>query len=122
MYTCGIIVESLQETGVLQDLQACFEKERLQEVPDEPELLWHVRQYAIPRDQLRSLLPRLAEAIKPGWYIHLFNIADNVLYVVLRGRFFKLPTRRDESWEPMITYGQNVGLARKWTENVPLRV
>jgi hypothetical protein len=33
MYTCGIIVESLENKDVLQELKAHFAKERLQQVP-----------------------------------------------------------------------------------------
>lgn len=122
MYTCGIIVESLANTGVLEELAAYFEKERLQEVSNDPQPLWHIRQYEVPRHKVASLLPQLAAAIKPGWYIHLFNIEDGILYVVLKGRSFKLPAKRDERWEEMIAYGQSVGLNRKWTQNVPLKV
>lgn len=122
VYTCGIIAESLADTGILRELERYFQSERVQEVRGQPEPVWHIRQYGLPQDTLVVLLPRLAAAIRPGWYIHLFNVADGVLYVVLKDRFFKLPTKRDQSWEEMIAHGESVGLDRRWTENVPLRV
>ncbi|MCC7146795.1 MAG: hypothetical protein IT443_10140 [Phycisphaeraceae bacterium] len=122
MYTCGIIVESVGDERLFTKVAAYFQKERREDRPTEPDPIWHVRQYGIPRDQVAGLLPELAAAIKRGWYMHLFNIQDGVLYVVLKGRFFKLPLKRDASWDEMIAYGESVGLDRKWSQNVPLSV
>jgi hypothetical protein len=95
MYTCGIIVESVANTEILQEVAAYFDRERIEQVPAESIPVWHIRQYSVPQDELASLLPKLAAAIKPGWYIHLFNVQGGVLYIVLKGRYSKLPTRRD---------------------------
>jgi hypothetical protein len=122
MYTCGIIVESVEDKDSLRELEGYLEKERVADMPGEPEKVWHIRQYGMPKDRVETIAAMLVKAIKRGWYIHLFNKAEGVLYVVLAGRYFRLPAIRDGHWDEMIAYGQTVGVDRVWTENIPLSV
>lgn len=121
-YTLGIIEESLEDASPLAALAAYLEAQRAQDMSDEPEGVWHINQYGLPELELQALLPALAGAVRPGWYIHAFDAAAGVLYVVLRGRWFRLPAVRDASWDAMIDYGLTVGVERRWTERIPLRV
>jgi len=34
-----------------------------------------------------------------------FNEQEDVMYIVLRDKYFKLPVQKEESWEEMIEYG-----------------
>lgn len=121
-YTCGIIEESLEDKTVLDSLAPWFVNERVQEMPGEPEGVWHVRQYMVPAGMLRRTLELLEQAIRREWYAHLFNTERGQLHVVFHGRHFSLPAVRDSTWEEMISYGLTVGVDRKWTENISLRV
>lgn len=119
-YTCGIIVESIGDPNTLEAIRAWLVHERIDEMPIEEEPVWHIREYRGPANQLERTIQMLESSIKPGWYIHLFNTAGQVLYVVLHGKSFRLPLQRDERWEPMIAYALTVGVDRKWTENIPV--
>ncbi|MDP2871648.1 MAG: hypothetical protein Q8P31_03835 [Bacillota bacterium] len=122
MYTCGIIVESLQDRDILRSLAPHLVRERVAEMPGEPEGVWHIREYGIPEDALEQVLAALEGAVKHEWYSHLFNLELGILYVVFAGKHFRLPAVRDDSWEAMISYGLTVGVDRKWTGSIPLRV
>jgi hypothetical protein len=122
MYTCGIIKESLNDISMLSKISVFLFKTRLQKLPDEEPDIWHVNEYHIIESDLISLLPKMIENIKEGWYIHAFNIEANKLYVVLKGKYFVLPTKKDNSWDEMIMYADSVGCEERWTKNIPLRV
>ena len=69
MYTCGIIMESLNDISMLSKISAFLFKTRLQKLPDKEPDIWHVNEYHILESDLISLLPKLIENIKEGWYI-----------------------------------------------------
>ncbi len=119
-YTAGVIVESISEPAILEPMHNWLVHERTTNMPLEEEQLWHVREYHIPAEQLESTMQMLEGAIKKGWYIHIFNMTDEVLIVVLHGKIFKLPLQKNEDWELMIAYGITVGVERKWTEHIPV--
>lgn len=122
LYKCGIIEESLENPKVLEKIRKYFVKSRVQNVPDEVPSVWHVYEYHIPHGILKDLLPELENQVKSEWYIHAFNIHDDVLYVVLKGKSFRLQTNKDSGWDEMIEYGEKVGCRSKWTRNIPLSV
>lgn len=119
-YTCGIIVESIGDLSVLEAFRIWLVHERIAEMPMDEAPVWHIREYHIPSDELAHTIQVLEKAIKPGWYVHLFNMAEDILYVILSGKSFRLPLERDEQWDTMIEYGLTVGVERKWTENIPV--
>lgn len=121
-YICGIIEESLKNKDFLHKIIMYHKKERVQEMPDEVEKVWHIHEYELPSNILLEVFSSLQEVIKAEWYIHTFNEEENVLYVILKGKYFKLPCQRDESWEKMISYGLTVSVDRRWTENIPMGV
>jgi hypothetical protein len=91
-------------------------------MPQENPSEWHVNEYLIPSEELNDLLVWIEADIKEAWYAHAFNVEEDVLYVVLHGRIFKLPAVKDSRWGAMVEYGKSVGCDPKWTENVPLSV
>ena len=119
---CGVIEESLASGSILLKLKPHFVKKRTESMPNENPTVWHVNEYLIPHDALIDLLPWLEADINERWYAHAFNIEEDLLYVVLHDKSFKLPTIRDSTWDKMIEYGKTVGCDPRWTENVPLSV
>jgi hypothetical protein len=122
IYRCGIIEESLENKEILHELAKYLVKQRVQDMPEDTEKIWHINEYHLPKGIIETVCSRLQKLIKKSWYIHAFNEQENVMYVVLRNKYFKLPVRKDESWEEMIEYGLSVGIERKWTENIPASV
>lgn len=122
LFRCGVIQESLENPRPLAKLRPYLVRTRTEAIPDENPPEWHVNEYLIPHGALVELLLWIEADIKEKWYAHAFNIEENVLYVVLHGKSFRLPTIRDSSWDAMITYGKEVRCDPKWTENIPLRV
>jgi hypothetical protein len=120
-YTAGIILESIDHPENLDAIQNWLVEERIEDRPTEEEAIWHVREYHLPMDRMNDVTQMLEIAIKPGWYIHIFNMTEKVLWVILHGKTFKLPVQKGESWEPMIAYGLSVGVERRWTDNIPVR-
>ena len=54
------------------------------------------------------------------WYVHFYSETNDELFVVLSGKVFKLPKHRGSSWDEMISYGEKVGVGRRWTESIPV--
>ena len=81
---------------------------------------WNIHRYKLPEKELKLLIPRLEQSFCSGeWYIHFVSQQEDKMVVVLRGKHFWLPKKRDKSWDVMIAYGESVGVGRKWTENIP---
>ena len=91
IYTCGIIEESLNDTGILSQISTFLHTSRVEKRPDEEADTWHVYEYHFTEEDLERFIPELQHSIKQGWYIHAFNIAERKLYVILKGRSFLLP-------------------------------
>jgi hypothetical protein len=95
--------------------------QRVVDVPDDPDAsTWHIGWYRIAESELRRRLPELARAMKPHWYGHFWENDD--LCVILAGRAFWAKISARETWQDFICYGDQVGVERKWTENVPTRL
>lgn len=121
IYTGWIIVESISDPEILESMHDWLVWERITNLPTDEEPIWHIREYHVPANHLPATMHVLEGAIKPGWYLHFVNIPEEILYVILSGKTFKLPLQRNECWEPMIVYGISVGVEREWTENIPVR-
>lgn len=70
---------------------------------------------------LQAVAEVLKDAVKETWYIHAFD--ENTLIVILKGRYFNLPHKRDKSWKDMIKYGVKKAKVRKsYLKNIPLHI
>ena len=120
-YIGDIILESLADTSKIDFIQEFCIHERTSERPSEEVKLWHIRRYRLPYDIVLQLVPILENNFVDGaWYIQFYSTEKNELYVMLKGRHFLLPKYRDASWDEMITYGEKIGVGRRWTENIPV--
>jgi hypothetical protein len=116
-----IITESLVNPSVLEEFREYLLQERTATVENFVPSLWHIGRYRLPRSQVSALISRLVDNIRNGeWYVHFYSEKTDELFVVLSGKVFALPKHRDSSWDEMITYGEKVGVGRKWTENIPV--
>ena len=121
MYKLGLIEESIDDKSILDAVKQFFFSGRIEEVPEDEVTIWHTNEYHVPDDKLASLLLMLQNHIKPTWYIHAFN--EKELYVVLKGRSFRISKEKDKSWDEMIQYGVEVAeVERRFLENVPLHI
>jgi len=122
-FTGEIIVESLQNTDDLKIIQQFIIKERTREMPDEKISHWNIYRYRLPRDEVMRITPLLERSLSDEeWYIHFFNEQQNEMFVILKGRTFHLPKIKDESWNEMINYGESIGVSRRWTESIPIKL
>jgi len=121
MYRLGIIEESLDNHDVLNEIKNFFYSQRIVEVPEDEEPIWHINEYHVPDNELIDLLPFLEKHIKPAWYIHAFN--EEKLYVILQGKSFCISKEKDDTWNEMIEYGvKNAKVERHFLENIPLHI
>lgn len=121
MFRLGIIEESLENIQVLNLVRPYFFSQRIEKVPEDKCPVWHSNEYHVPDEKIENLLKSLKNEVKLTWYIHAFS--DKQLFVVLKGRYFELPVKRNETWNEMIEYGVIEGkVERHFLENVPLHV
>jgi len=121
MFRLGIIEESLENKDILDLVKPYFFSQRIEEVLEDEEPLWHTNEYHIPDEKIKELIPYLEKQVKSTWYIHTFN--DDNLIVILHGKSFRISKKRDESWNVMIEYGVKVANVEKhFLENIPLHI
>ena len=59
--------------------------------------------------------------IKETWYCHAFS--SEKLFVVLKGKWFEISLKRDETWDEMIEYGVvHANVERRYLETIPLHI
>ena len=121
-YTCGIIKESLENYEFLDRITKYYQKERIADLPNLLEKVWHILEYKFPFVILEDMISALEKELKLEWYIHIFNKEENILYVIFKNKHFKLSGTRDEKWDEMIKYGESVGVERVWTQDIPMSV
>lgn len=110
MYIGCVILESLGDQHSLDGLAHLVE--RVVDMPNDPDAeVWHVRWYRLDQAELESRLDGLAAAMKPQWYAHFWRGDD--LRVILAGRVFAVSVADRATWEPMLAYGDSVGIERK---------
>lgn len=121
MFRLGVIEESLEYKQALDKLAPFFFSQRIEKVPGDIEPVWHTNEYHVPDEKIESILDFLSDEVKLTWYIHAFS--DNQLYVVLKGKVFKLSLQKDSTWNEMIEYGvKKADVERRFLEKVPLHV
>ena len=117
MYRFAIIEESLSRTEALDSLEPFFSKQRTYSIPDDSLPIWHINEYLVPDDNLSDFLPVLKARIMPTWFASAYN--DDQLIITFRGRSFRLPKEKNARWEPMLTYGESVGVEKRYLEDLP---
>ena len=121
MYRLGIIEESIDNQEFLGDLVPYFVSQRIENVPEDECPVWHVNEYHIAEDDMKSMADMLKNYIKETWYCHAFS--DEKLLVVLKGKWFAISLVRDETWDEMIEYGVNkANVERGYLETIPLHI
>ncbi|HHU92904.1 MAG TPA: hypothetical protein GXZ20_07175 [Halanaerobiaceae bacterium] len=70
IYRCGSIEESLENKEILQELSKYLIKQRVQDMPEDTEKIWHINEYHLPKDIVETVCSRLQKLIKKSWYIH----------------------------------------------------
>lgn len=120
-YTGEIIVEGLQNKAVLDSLEPYKIKSRRAEMPNEQVNVWNINRYCLDEQALGEVIPWLEKAIGPGeWYIHFCSDLGNKLYVLFKDKHFLVSKKKDSTWDEMIRFGESIGVARRWTENIPV--
>lgn len=121
MFRLGIIEESIENSEILKMAQKNFVSQRIEHISEDEYSAWHINEYQVPDDKIRELLDILKDNIKATWYIHAFN--DKTLFVVLRGKWFELSRKKDESWNEMIEYGTKIAQVESYyLESIPLHI
>ena len=121
MYILEIIEESMDSGNVLCILAPYFITQRIEKLTDDEYSAWHINLYHIPDAQIKDTADILIHHIKPTWYCHAFN--DKKLFVILKGKWFELPPKKDKSWNEMIAYGTDcANVERHYLETIPTKM
>ena len=122
MFKLSVIEESLEhKQQVINDLSVFFFLQRIENVPDDTEPVWHINEYHIPDEKIEESLQSFTSEVKLTWYIHAFS--DKRLYVVLRDKLFELSLHKDQTWNEMIQYGvEYAQVDANFLEDIPLDV
>lgn len=122
MFRLGVIEESLDHRKqVLDKLFPYFFSQRIENVPDDPEPIWHTNEYYVPNERIEQITSYLASELKLTWYIHAFS--NDKLVVVLKDKVFAVSLVKDETWNEMIEYGVKYAKVESYfLENIPLYV
>lgn len=103
-YRGTIVEESLEDNRILNDFH--FKILRLKiSSEDNPADRWHI--YTV-RIQDENDIERLAQHIKPGWYMHFWR--DDEVIAIFKDKTFKFKYSDKSTWEPAIEYGRSVGI------------
>lgn len=121
MFRLGIIEESLSDKVVFEMLAEYLHAERTESVEGDECPLWHVKEYRIPDEKMSETAKVLAALVKKTWYAHGFN--EKELYVILHGKYFVLPPKRNFKWREMIRYGvKYADTDKKYLRKIPLHI
>lgn len=103
-YKGTIIEESLLDNRMLNDLEIVSFRISKDENPVER---WHLYNVKVSSDDIA----RLAENIKPKWYMHFWK--DKNIIAIFHGQKFEFNYDNKESWAPAIAYGISMGILRE---------
>ncbi len=121
MYRLGIIEESIDDRDILCVLNPYLVSQRIENVPEDEYPIWHINEYHVSDDKIGDVANMLKRHVKETWYCHAFS--DEKLLVVLKGKYFEISLKRDETWDEMIEYGVVVGkVERCYLETIPLYI
>ena len=121
MYRLGIIEESLDDKRVLDGLSSCYVSQRMEKVPEDECPIWHINEYHVAEDKMEDFAELLKHHVKETWYCHAFS--EKCLIVVLKGRWFAVSLKKDETWDEMIEYGVvHAKVEKEYLETIPLHI
>ena len=119
MYRLGIIEESIDSKNKLCDLASYFVSQRIENVPEDEYPVWHINEYQVAEHKITDVADMLKQHIKETWYCHAFS--SERLIAVLKGKWFEISLKRDETWDEMIEYGVvHANVERRYLETIPL--
>ena len=98
----GIIVEESFEDN--RDINGLSVSQVVITRQENPAERWHIYTVHLSEKEIE----RLAQCIKPGWYMHFWSGREVV--AVYRGRTFKFDYDNRETWKPAVDYGLSVGI------------
>ncbi len=101
LYQGAIIGESLSDERILNSLDLTSFTVTEEEDPAER---WHIYKVLVTREDIK----RLAQNIKPGWYMH-FWLGREVI-VAFASQQFEFNYDNKKSWQPAIDYGLSMGI------------
>lgn len=64
MFRLGIIEKSLVDKSILDDLKQYYISQRLQSVPDDEFLIWHINEYHVDDSIIENLLGLIQGKVK----------------------------------------------------------
>lgn len=121
VYRLGIIEESVYDRDILHILTPHFISQRIENVPEDEYPVWHINEYQVAEDKIADVVDVLKQHIKETWYCHAFS--SEKLFVVLKGKWFEISLKRDETWNEMIEYGVvHANVERRYLETIPLHI
>ena len=121
MFRVGIIEESMDSKDILCALKKYFVSQRIENVPEDESPVWHINEYHVPAELIEEILEKIKEHVKTTWYCHAFN--NETLLVILKGKWFNISLKKDETWNEMIEYGVAVAnVERSYLETIPLHI
>lgn len=121
MFRLGIIEESISDEAITEALAEYFLSERTESVEGDEYPLWHIKEYRVPDEKMAETAEALTAVVKKTWYAHGFN--EKELYVILCGKYFVLPPKRNFKWREMIRYGvKHADVDKKYLKNIPLHI
>lgn len=121
MYRLGIIEESVYDRDILHILTPYFISQRIENVAEDEYPVWHINEYQVAEDKIADVVDVLKQHIKETWYCHAFS--SEKLFVVLKGKWFEISLKRDETWNEMIEYGVvHANVERRYLETIPLHI
>lgn len=121
MFKLGIIEESISDRSVLENLKPYLCFQRIENVPEDECPIWHTNEYHIDDIDVESICEILKNCVLTTWYIHAFNRKS--LYVILKGKYFKISRHRNKSWDEMIEYGvTKANVEGTFLESIPLHI
>lgn len=107
VYRMGIIAEILNHQELLkQCIKKYIVNQRIEKVDGDEEEIWHIYELEIPENVFVNIIEVLKDDLKETWYIHAFD--EHVLYVIMKGKYFRISKQNDESWNEMLEYGRTI--------------
>lgn len=100
-YQGSVVAESLLDNQIFNELEIL---DSIVTDEEDPTLRWHIYKVRVTREDIE----RLAQNIKPGWYMHFWQGREVV--AIFAGQKFEFNYDDKKSWQPAIAYGLSVGI------------
>jgi len=104
IYKGTIIEESLNDNRIINDLKITGFRISKDENPADR---WHLYTVTVTREDIA----RVAENIRPKWYMHFWK--DKDVIAVFEGKKFAFNYDDKSSWTPAVEYGLSIGIPKE---------